>query len=253
MKPQHSPWLVRQVAPTCRLRLYCFCYAGGSASAFANWQADLDPSIEVVAVELPGRGRRFGEPPTTSLKFVSETVGRLIAAEGDIPFAFFGHSLGALIAFEVTRFLQQNHLPMPQELMVSGASAPQYRRKMHLHLLDDDTLIDELRKYNGTPPAVLEHRELMELLLPMIRADFSIAGEYEYVSAPVLNLPLTVLMGREDDNADGNFVDGWKKETSGECHIAWFEGGHFFIHSQRAAVLECIKSRLHFFLGRLAA
>jgi surfactin synthase thioesterase subunit len=239
-----NPWLVRKPGPTRRLRLYCFCYAGGSAAAYANWQAGLDPSIEVIAVELPGRGMRFGEQPMTSLALVSDIVAQLIGRQGSTPFAFFGHSLGALLAFEVARRLQQLGLPMPVHVFASGASAPQHRRKMDVHLLDDDALIAKLKEFAGTPPGVLESRELMELLLPMLRADFAMAGEYTYRSGPLLGVPLTVLMGRDDENAEGLGVDGWKKETSGPFEVEWFDGGHFFVQPKRDAVLACIQAGL---------
>ena len=236
-------WLVRKPGARRRLRLYCFCYAGGSAANYANWQADLDPSIEIYAIELPARGTRFGEEPETSLSSLTVTVANVIASAGHSSFAFFGHSLGALLAFEVARFLQQMGAVQPQHIFVSGGSAPQHRRDTgKMHLLSDDDFIDELKNYNGTPPAVLEHRELMDLLLPMIRADFALVANYTYRPAPLLAMPMTVLMGRDDDNGEGEHVTGWKKETSADCKIIWFEGDHFYIHPQRDAVLDCIRS-----------
>jgi medium-chain acyl-[acyl-carrier-protein] hydrolase len=237
---QHSNrWLVRQPGTSRPIRLYCFCYAGGSASSYANWQADLDPSIEICAIELPGRGMRFGEAPLTSLALVTETIAALISREST-PFAFFGHSLGALIAFEVARYMQQRGMTMPMHLFASGASAPQHRRPSELHLLDDDALIDKLREFEGTPPAVLENRELMELLLPMLRADFTMAETYSYRPGPRLSMPLTVLMGREDESSENGGAEGWRKESSGPVHIEWFDGGHFFIHPKRDEVLACV-------------
>ena len=238
-----SRWLVRKPAPPRRFRLYCFCYAGGSAANYANWQADLDPTIEICAIELPGRGTRFGEEAETSLSTLKATVAQVIASAGHTSFAFFGHSLGALLAFEVARTLQQMGAAVPQHIFVSGGSAPQHRRDTgKIHLLADDELIEELKNYNGTPPAVLEHEELMELLLPMIRADFALVANYTYSAAPLLPMPTTVLMGRDDDNGEGEHVEGWKKETSADCKIFWFEGDHFYIHPQRDAVLECIRT-----------
>src|SRR5471032_475399 len=110
MTQQSNRWLVRQPGAPRPIRLYCFCYAGGSAAAYANWQPDLDPSIEICAIELPGRGMRFGETPLTSLPMVTETIAKLICRENHPRFAFFGHSLGALVAFEVARYLQQHDM-----------------------------------------------------------------------------------------------------------------------------------------------
>ncbi|MES2296363.1 MAG: thioesterase domain-containing protein [Pseudomonadota bacterium] len=268
MTIKSNPWLVRSPGAPRRLRLYCFCYAGGSAANYANWQAELSPQVEICAIELPGRGSRFGETPMSSLPLLTETVAREIARNSPMPFAFFGHSLGALLAFEVARYLQHQGLPKPLHLFASGASAPQHRSsKKKIHLLGDSEFIEELKNYNGTPPAVLAHRELMELLLPMIRADFALACDYDYRSGPLLDMPLTVMMGRDDDNAkggdktedkgaaskaegegepkaDGEQVTGWHKETSNAFHIEWFEGDHFYIQPQRAAVLACIREAL---------
>lgn len=252
MTLQSNRWLVRQPGAARPFRLYCFCYAGGSAANYASWHADLGPDIEVCAIELPGRGMRFGEAPETSLAQVTETVAQMIARQGGAPFAFFGHSLGALLAFEVARYLQQRGLPTPLHVFASGASAPQHRRQTDVHLLEDGALIDKLKEFNGTPPAVLENRELMELLLPMLRADFSMAANYTYRAAPLLRLPLTVLMGRDDENSEGDGVEGWRKETTGPFHVEWFEGGHFFIHPKRDAVLEFVQSHLRGSLRGLA-
>ncbi|MES2295472.1 MAG: alpha/beta fold hydrolase [Pseudomonadota bacterium] len=234
----NTPWLVRQTAAQARLRLYCFSYAGGNAGNFAPWQAALDPAIEVCAVQLPGRGGRFGEAPYTSLSALVEALAQVISHQDKLPFAFFGHSLGGLLGFEVARFCQRHFLPMPKHLIVSGCAAPRLRKtERQLHLLDDEALIEELKTYNGTPPAVLASRELMALLLPMIRADFSMVETYQYRVAPLLELPITVLAGTGDDHVSQEQVDGWKSETTHACHSLWFEGDHFFLHPQRAAVL----------------
>ncbi|MBY0574147.1 MAG: alpha/beta fold hydrolase [Undibacterium sp.] len=244
-KTQASPWLVNHSKASARMRLYCFSYAGGSASNYASWHADLDPAIEICAIELPGRGSRFGEMPQSSLTILTATLAKVIAAHVNLPFAFFGHSLGGLLSFEVARYLQQHYAISPLHLFVSGASAPQHRdTSKKLHLLEDASLIEELKDYNGTPPEVLAHRELMELLLPMIRADFALVGDYEYRVMPLLEIPITVLMGTEEAKVEDDKVNGWSKETSAECTIAWFEGDHFFIHPQRKAVLDCIRKEL---------
>jgi surfactin synthase thioesterase subunit len=240
-----SPWLVCRPQPHSRRRLYCFSYAGGSAANYAGWQTALDHTVEVHAVELPGRGTRFGEAPVTDLQIVIDTITDVIAVQDQRPFAFFGHSLGALLAFEVARQLQQRGLPTPYHLWVSGASAPRYRRdRSGIHLLEDDALINELKRLNGTPSPVLANRELMDMLLPMIRADFSLAENYVYRDGPLLHMPITVMMGYDDMDAEGDRVNGWHEETLGEFGTAWFEGDHFYINAQRDAVLSFIRNRL---------
>jgi medium-chain acyl-[acyl-carrier-protein] hydrolase len=169
----------------------------------------------------------------------------IVASENDLPFAFFGHSLGGLLAFELARHCLRRHLPMPEHLFVSVSNAPQYRRiGRRLHELDDDALIEALRNYNGTPPAALANRELMSLLLPAVRADFALVEDYAYRHDLPLDIPITVLAGTGDKHVVSGRLCHWQKETSEACNLRWFEGDHFFIHSNRRAVLDCVQAEL---------
>lgn len=240
-----TPWIVRRPGPQRRLRLYCFAYAGGSAAAFESWQAAFDPAIEVCAIQLPGRGARFNEVPLTDMASVVTAVAEAILAQDRQPFALFGHSLGALLAFELTRYLKQRYLPMPVHLFVSACAAPQYRSvPRNLHLLPDDDFIAELRDYDGTPPQVLAHEELMRLVLPTVRADFLLAETYRYRASLRLNTPMTVFAGRQDARVSDEQVSGWQKEVSPGIEVQWCEGGHFFIHQGRDAVTARINAVL---------
>jgi surfactin synthase thioesterase subunit len=150
-----------------------------------------------------------------------------------------------LLAFEATRQLARNRHALPEHLFVSGANAPQYRSpSRNFHLLPDDALIQSLRNYNGTPAEILDNRDLMELLLPTIRADFALAEGYQYQPGPLLTLPITVFAGKKDDHISMDDVEGWREETMGRCEIRWFEGDHFFIDTERQAVLDCILGTL---------
>ena len=241
----HSPWIVRPTGPARRLRLYCFPYAGGSAAAFAGWQDALGPDIDVYPVQLPGRGARMGEAPLTDLHEVVRSLAHAISSQGRAPFAFFGHSLGAMLAFEVTRFLTLHYMPLPLHLFASGCDAPQHRSEpKNLHLLPDDELIEALRKYNGTPAEVLANSELMALLLPVLRADFGLVDSYRYRAGLRLQMPLTVLAGTQDDHIDPLQVEGWRKESAGAFQVHWIEGDHFFLHAQREAVQALVRGAL---------
>jgi medium-chain acyl-[acyl-carrier-protein] hydrolase len=242
-----TPWLIRQPGDPRRLRLYCFAYAGGSAARFVSWQADLDPAIEVCAVQLPGRGSRFNEVPYTSMTALIEALGSVIAGQEDRQqhFAFFGHSLGGLLAFELARYCQQHHLPLPTHLFVSGCAAPQHRLPAKgVHKLPDDELIDALKDYNGTPREILENSELMAMMLHVIRADFTLVENYTYRPGSPLSIPMTVLAGKRDSHVSTDQVQGWQKETTSICSIRWFDGDHFFINAERDAVLDCVKTQL---------
>ena len=242
---QSTRWLVRQPGVLATTRLYCFSYAGGNARSYLPWQAGLGGGIEVCAIELPGRGARFGERLYQAMPTLIADLNQVIAQSDDIPFAFFGHSLGALVAFELARHRQRSGGPLPHHLFVSGCAAPQHRNPSRgLHRLPAAELIDVLRQYQGTPPEVLMHGELMALLLPTIRADFALAEEYEYHPSPPLSVPLTVLTGKSDERVSLAQAQGWAKETVLPCAVQLFEGGHFFIHDEMPEVLKCIRSQL---------
>lgn len=180
-----------------------------------------------------------------SLPAVVAAVARVIALQGAVPYACFGHSLGALLAFEVARYKQQHGLAPARQLFVSGSAAPAARTGLaKLHLLPDAELIDALRSYNGTPAELLANRELMSLVLPTVRADFSLVENYAYRPSLRLPSPLTVLAGRGDEHVEPHLLESWRKETAGECRIEWFDGDHFFLDSQRDAVLECVATVL---------
>jgi medium-chain acyl-[acyl-carrier-protein] hydrolase len=234
-------WLLRRPGQGRRLRLFCFSYAGGSAARFLDWQAALPSTVELCAVQLPGRAARFGEAPLHDLAQAVGAIAPVIRAEADLPFAFFGHSLGGLIAFELARHCQRQRLPMPEQLFVSGCGAPSRRRsRRHLHGLGDDPLIAALGDYKGTPPALLSDRELMKLLLPAIRADFALVDNYVYREAEPLDIPITVLCGKDDHHVSARHRPCWQKETTDLCRMHWFDGDHFFIHAQQRQVIDCI-------------
>jgi surfactin synthase thioesterase subunit len=241
-----TPWIVRQSAKHPRLRLYCFCYAGGNATSFMGWQAKFDPSIEICAIQLPGRGSRFHEAPYRVLPDLIAVLSDVLRRESIVPFAFFGHSLGGLLAFELARYNMNHGLDMPQHLFISGCGAPKYRRpSAGLHQLDDDTFLDTLRGYNGTPPEILDNRELMMVVMPTIRSDFALAEGYEYRRGPLLKVPITVLAGKLDEFDSPKEVSGWQEETLNRFRVQWFDGDHFFIVSNQHEVLTCISSELN--------
>lgn len=243
---QPTPWLLRPPAGNAhQLQLWCFPYAGGAASTYLPWQAGLSHGIEVCAVQLPGRGPRLHEPPLYSLDALVEALAQVLRRHARPPFAFFGHSLGGLVAFELARHCRRLGLPLPRQLFVSASSAPPSRTSSRrLHELDDDALIAALRDYNGTPPAALENRELMDLLLPAIRADFAMLAGYQYRSEPALDLPITVLAGTQDRHVEPQGVSRWQECSTQPCRQHWFEGDHFFIHAQSKAVVALLNAQL---------
>lgn len=240
-----SSWLVRRAGIVRPFRLYCFAYAGGHAGVFAPWQQELYPHIEVVGVQAPGRGTRIRERPMTSWSEIVREAAHAIANDGSECFAFFGHSLGALLAFEVLRNLVHRGLAAPARLFVSGCEAPRHRvRGKSLHTLPDDQLIEEIRRFNGTPPEVLASAELMQLVLPMLRADFTLAHEYMYREEEPLAVPITIFGGELDSYCNRARTEQWAQETSGGASMHWINGDHFFIRTHQQQLMSHLRHQL---------
>jgi len=239
-----SPWLVRRPAPEAKLRLYCFPFAGGQAGVFAPWHGRL-PGVELCAIQLPGRGARAGEPPMRSMSDIVRHVAQAIAEQGPHRFAFFGYSLGTLVAFEVARRLAARGSTRPLHLFASACDAPRDRAlRTPLHLLQDVELSQALRDYGGTPLEVLQNKELMTILMPMLRADFGLVHDYAYHPQPLLDMPLTVFGGLRDPYGDIHAIHGWTDETTAASRIHWFDGDHFFLYSHADALLAEIAADL---------
>lgn len=240
-----NPWLVRRAQPDCSERLFCFAYAGGSAAVYAPWQAALGSGVEVCAIQLPGRGTRLAEPPLQSFGQVVAEAVVAVQSLDDRPFSFFGHSLGALLAFEVARQCMERNLREPRMLFVSGCEAPTRRSPSRgLHLLPDDALIAELRSYNGTPREVLENRELMTLVLPILRADFALVEQYRYRRGNRLSMPIVALAGEADPYAPPERVAPWLDESLTAGTLRSFPGDHFFIHGCHDRLVEHVAGML---------
>ncbi len=234
--------MINSRKPGAATRLFCFPYAGSGASIFWDWHDYLPEDIEVVRVQLPGRENRFTEPRFSRLSDVIGPLSELIAEMDEKPFYFFGHSVGALIAFELTRALQRHGSKLPFHLVASGMRAPQLpRREEELHyLMDDETLMQKLKEYNGTPGALLQDTELMRFFLPQLRDDFAISETYEHTPGPLLGCPITALGGDKDPNVLESDVASWFTNTKAEFRYLLFAGDHFFIHPNKTAILDLL-------------
>lgn len=234
-------WFTAGTNPTGAVRLFLFPFAGGNATAFLPWQALLGPDVELRVAQLPGHGARLFEPPAVDLDPLVDELAGAVAELADRPFLFYGHSLGALVAFEVARRLRRTGSPEPVSLWVSGAEGPQTRHiKRELHQLEQAELIEALREYNGTAPEMLDDQELMELVLPGIRADFALNERYVYRPEPPLNLPIHVLLGESDEFVVLERAAGWARESSWPASERRFEGDHFFLNPQAETIAGLI-------------
>ena len=232
-------------APKAGLRMFCFPYAGGNAMVFRDWAEKLPPGVEVSAVQLPGRGNRMQEPPVTRLPELVEAMAPALLPRLDKPFVFFGHSMGAILGFELARWLRREGEPGPLKLFVSGRSAPQLNRTHPpIHDLPQPELVAELKRLNGTPDEVLEHPELMELMLPLLRADFSLCDTYEYAEAAPLDCPITVFGGLEDAGIPRGNLEAWREQTAASFTLRMLPGDHFFLHSKNALLLRLLAAEL---------
>jgi medium-chain acyl-[acyl-carrier-protein] hydrolase len=224
-----------------RIRLICFPYAGGGSTAFADWRRLMTGPVELVGLTLPGREARFAEPLLDSVNAASQDIGESIAPLLDRPFVLFGHSLGALIAFETSRWLRRVGLKEPSLLIVSGAAAPHLPiKRKNIHALPDDEFISELRRFNGTPAEILDNTDLMALILPAIRADFMAFESYKYAKELPLSCPLITFAGRSDPDATPEDLQEWRQHTTGTLGSFVFSGDHFFLKSQQSEVIRTV-------------
>lgn len=239
-------WIQRpQPNPSASLRLFCVPYAGASARIFYPWSAQLPETVDLCAVELPGRGRRATETPHTRLMSLVEAIAPAILPWLDRPFVLFGHSMGALIAFELVRYLRELDKPQPDRLLVSGRRAPQFPDDdPPSYNLSDEELLEKLRWLKGTPPEVLENPEMQQLLLPLLRADFEVCETYEYVEKAPLACPLVAMGGWRDPAIRGGGLRGWRYHTTGKFEKKVFPGNHFFLNSARDRWLRFLSKQL---------
>jgi medium-chain acyl-[acyl-carrier-protein] hydrolase len=233
-----------------RLRLLCFPYAGGSAAAYREWQKALPDSIEVWPIQLPGRGRRLSENPYTQLARLIGDLGEDILCNMPGPFAVFGYSMGALIAFELARRAQEKGTRGPIHLFVAARRAPHLPPSNTLtYDLPEFELIAELGKMQGTPTQLLEDPEAMRLFLPTIRADFELVQTYRFQAGLKLNCPITALGGVRDSSGDYRQIEPWKAQTSARFAVRMFPGDHFFINTCQRALVSVVEQELNQHLG----
>ncbi len=240
MSLRNNPWFqVLQPLDKPKARLFCVPYAGGSATAFATWQNNLPDGIEVVGIQLPGRGARMAETNLSSLEnIVSELLTAITPYIDECDYFIYGHSMGARVAYELTVGLNKQSAVLPKELFVSGARGPRIpSRKAAIHPLPHDEFIKEIEALNGTPKALLENKDLMELALPILRADFKVCETWKHEVAQVLDIPLRALGGLDDPGVQLPDLDAWKECTSGVFKRHVFPGDHFFINPQQDKML----------------
>ncbi|WP_369212145.1 thioesterase II family protein [Streptomyces flavofungini] len=226
------------------LRLFCFPYAGGGASVFHDWGGELPEGVDLWAAQLPGRESRVAEAPVRRMDALVDALHEAIAPRLDMPYAFFGHSMGALVAFELTRRLRAAGRRLPERLLLGAFRAPQLPNPhIRIHHLPDEVLKTVLRK-EGTPQQVLDNDELMRALLPTLRADLEVCDTYRHRAEPPLRMPVTLFGGHQDVRVSRGDLDRWRAQADGEFRLVMLPGSHFFLHSSQDLLLAELRSAL---------
>jgi medium-chain acyl-[acyl-carrier-protein] hydrolase len=243
--PAPGPWFPVRPDPAAAVRLYCFPFAGGGVPAFQAWRELLPAAIDCVPVRLPGRETRLREPAATRVEPLVEALTEVAAEALEPPYALYGHSMGALVAFELARSLRRAGHEPPLGLIVSGRPAPHVPMPgRSIHSVSDDELIRELRALGGLPDVFAANPALLAFFLPLLRADLAVNEAYEHRPEPPLDIPLTALAGAADPRVRAGDVSAWGRHTTGDYRFQVLVGGHFFPFDDPAPTLRVIASRI---------
>ena len=246
LQPSRSSWVrINCPRPAARVSLFCLPFAGGSANSYWDWPTYLSDHVEVVPIQLPGRENRFDEPAIDSTDLLAGRLQEGLLSYLDRPFALFGHSMGALLAFELARNLRTKGLE-PVHVFASGCKAPHLPRdrSTHRHHLPDQQFMAAVSDMNGLPREVLEHADLMELVLPALRSDFKLVETYRYRSQPPLRCPVSAFGGLHDNEATQGEIEAWSRHTVGPFQVQMLPGDHFFVTSSRPRLLRLLTEQL---------
>ncbi len=244
-QPSSDPWVVwyRQNAQA-SLRLFCFSYAGGGASVFRSWADALPREVEVCAIQLPGRESRITEPAYRRLVPLVQDLSAAISPYLDMPFAFFGHSMGALVSFELARQLRRTQKRQPVHLFVAAYRAPQLPNpNIKIYHLPQEVFKVVLRA-EGIPEMILQNEELMQAMLPTLRADFELCDTYEYQEEAPLWCPISIFGGLEDVRISASDLEAWSIHSDVAWNLTMLPGSHFFLHSAQDLLLAAISRQL---------
>ncbi|MBV1869416.1 MAG: alpha/beta fold hydrolase [Gammaproteobacteria bacterium] len=232
-----------------RLRLICFPFAGGNANTYRSWVDRLPADIELLAIQLPGRGGRFNEPSVTELPTLIEHITKALEPLIQMPSVFFGHSMGAIVAYEICTTLKQSNKKQPALLVLSACSAPDSKQQSTaLHTLPSKLFWEEVQIINGTSSEVLDNPELLELLEPSLRADFKIVYDWRQLNtqpeADKLSVPIVLFGGKNDDSVSLEQLQMWQKYTSKIGQTYLFSGDHFFIQDPTPSFFSTLSGLL---------
>lgn len=230
-----------------QIKLFCFPYAGGSAVIFSEWKRHLDPRIDLIPIELAGRGKRIHEPLYADVPALINDVCKIVTQMiNGSSFALFGHSMGGMIAYQFSQKLRGMNYASPKHVFFSGKGAPHVKRpdEKKYHLLREDEFKREVINLGGTPPEFFDHPELLELFLPLLKNDFKLAeADIHNGQIHPLDSNISVFLGKDEDLTTEQ-CEGWKKHTTKSCNLHSFSGGHFFLHDETEHIVKIINKTL---------
>lgn len=244
---QNNSWIITpKPVHNAKVKLICLPFAGGSSANFRDWPSLLPASVELSAIEIPGRGGRLSEP---LMKRIAPLAGAIASAMHpflDRPFALFGHSMGALTGYELSHLLRSRYQLNPVHLFLSGRGAPQLPPKEKpIHGLSKEEFVQEIKRYNGTPREVLEHEELMDIMIPILRADFEVCETYNYRAKPQLDCPISVYSGLQDPGTNRKNLNSWQEHTRGPFNVRMFPGDHFYLLNAQTDLIHALARDLN--------
>ncbi|WP_326565418.1 alpha/beta fold hydrolase [Amycolatopsis rhabdoformis] len=237
-------WFRRfHASPEAGARLVCLPHAGGSASFYFPVSRALAPEVEVLAVQYPGRQDRRHEPFVTTIEAMADEVARLLRDKTDKPLALFGHSMGAMVAYEVARRLEDGGVPV-DTLFVSGRRAPSRQRVESVHTRTDEGVLEELRRLSGTEMDLLGDEDVVRMILPVVRNDYRAVEIYRHAPGRLLDAPVVAFTGTDDPVASVDEVGSWAGHTAAGFELVTLQGGHFFLTRHQDVILRYLGDRL---------
>jgi len=243
-----TPWFLMYPKVKDKIRIFCFPYAGGGASIYREWVKAFHDDIGVYPIQLPGRESRINEVLMSNMEDLVREISKEIQPFLDKPFIFFGHSLGAKIAYELAKDLRKKCNLEPLHLIISGSRAPQITECRPIHNLPKDEFIKELYRFSGTSEEVLKSKEIMKLFMPILRADFTLDESYIYSKDKPFKCRITAFGGTEDSEVSREEIEAWKLHTNNNFTIQMFKGGHFFLKPQKELLLQAISKIINTYI-----
>lgn len=244
-RARRSPVSIRSPNPAARARLFCFPYAGGGAASYRDWPAALPADIEVAAVQPPGREWRIREPAETDMRRMAEDALEAVRPLLDKPFALLGASMGGTLIFELARQLRAAGLPLPLCLFPLACGAPHTPETELYHQMPDDELLREIESFGVMSEAVSGNPELIDIVLPILRADCIAHETYEYRDEPPFDFPIWPYGGIRDATMERERLDAWSVHTTAECRVQMIDGGHLFVDERPELLMQSIARHVH--------